>query len=62
MTEVKKEKALPASTKVKVKNVSKRAINLANGRIESGKVGEATLAELQCHSSILEKTADSKKA
>lgn len=45
---------LKASDVLKVKNFSDRAINLSKGRIEPGKTGEATRAELQCHSKSIE--------
>jgi hypothetical protein len=62
MSEVKKQQQpQPASTKVKVKNTSSRTINLANGCIQSGKTGDATLAELQAYSSVLEKATADKK-
>ena len=38
--------ARPSGSKVKVKNISKKTLNLANGQIEAGKSGEATVAEL----------------
>lgn len=53
---------MKSSDKVKVKNVSNRKINLAGGCIEAGKVGQATLAELQCHSKVIEKAVAEKAA
>ncbi len=45
---------IKSSDILEVKNISKRKINLAKGAIESGKVGKATRAELQCHGKIIE--------
>ena len=54
MTEVKKQEARPAKTKVKVKNITKRSLFLANGEIEAGKQGIATSAELITQGKYLE--------
>ena len=44
-----------ASDMVKVKNVSKRTLNLRNGQLEAGKTGEATLAECSTLNDYLER-------
>lgn len=50
---------MKASDVVKVKNISKKAINLSKGRIEADKTGEATVAELQCHGKTLKAVSKS---
>ncbi len=44
-----------SGTKVSVKNISDRSINVSCGTIEAGKFGDATLAELQCYSKVIER-------
>ena len=53
MSEEKKE-PVPSSTKVMIKNISKRVINLANGAVKEGAEGVATLAEVQCYGKFIE--------
>ena len=43
------------STKVKVKNIGKTTVYMTHGKIKSGGQGIATVAELQCHSAVIEK-------
>ena len=47
------KKVRPGKTKVKAKNNSKRTINLQSGPLESGKTGEATLAECGTYSKYI---------
>ena len=44
-----------SGAEVKVKNISKKTMNLAHGRIKAGDTGIATQAELDCHSTYIEK-------
>ena len=47
--------AKKVSNKIKVKNISDRAVNLHAGRIEEGEAGVATVAELSTLSKYIEK-------
>lgn len=42
-----------SGTKINVKNISKKNLNLANGAIKAGEEGVATIAEVQCLSKYL---------
>ena len=61
MTEVTKlepakvKTTLTGSSKIKVKNISKRPINLTSGCLKAGAEGTATVAEQVVHESIIEK-------
>lgn len=54
MTEEKAKKSVPASQKVKVKNVSKRTLHLSTGVIDESKSGECTMAEYRQFTKYLE--------
>ena len=43
------------SNKIKIKNISDRAVNLYAGRVEQGETGIATIAELSTLSKFIEK-------
>lgn len=49
------EKVQMSWEKIKVKNIGKRCLNLANGPIEKDKTGTATVAEFSCLAQYMEK-------